>query len=298
MIRDVESCPHRFPEAEAGRDVAECQLVRMITGVQDRSMLHIGREACVACCEERLPDSTGLNPTLASLIYGVARRVTKAGGVPGCTLERAEQLARIAESDLALRFESDGLAPECGRLNVRSRTREPDHPPRVGLIGWNTPSGLGHLNRDLARHLPVDRWLIPPHPVLRELEERPACSVWRGTGRDDLASFLEGIDTLVFCEHPYVPSIVPMALRMGVTVACIPMWEYLDEMAPWVRLVDLMICPTRICLDVVLRTRERLGLAWEVEILPWPIDVDRYPFRLRSVCKRFLFVNGNGGARG
>ena len=296
MMRDVDACPHRRPLPATSREEAECRLLREITRVEDPSIARIGRDACMACCDELPPDATGLNPTLASLIYMLARRISEGGGVPGCSAERAGELIRLAEGDLALRMESVGPTV-AGSPIVASGFREPDRPTRVGLIGWNTPSGLGHLNRDLARHLPVDRWLIPTHPVLRELEEDPACSAWRGTRTDDLRSFLAGIDTLLFCEHPYIPSIVPMAREMGVRVACIPMWEYLDEMTPWVRVVDQMICPTRICFDVVRRLRERLGLDWDVESLPWPIDIDRFPFRPRTVCERFLFVNGNGGAR-
>jgi glycosyltransferase involved in cell wall biosynthesis len=75
------------------------------------------------------------------------------------------------------------------------------------------------------------------------------------------------------------------------------MWEYLDESATWLMLVDLILCPTRICRDVAIRLRERLGLDYEVELLPWPVDLDAFPFHPRKICERFLFINGNGGSR-
>lgn len=285
---DVDSCPHRRAIPGPPGD-AECGLLVAISGV-DGPLARVGRDACEACREQIPPTSGDLNPTVASLLHGLAGRVIAAGGVAGCHSGRARELARRAEADLALRWDGPAVGPSA-RGNPGARVR-------VGLIGWNTPTGLGHLNRDLARHLPADRWLIPTHPVFRELSEEPPCPTLRRTRPDDLRDFLDGIDCLLFCERPCVPGIVPMARSMGVRVACVPMWEFLDELAPWVRLVDRMICPTLHCRDFVLRHRERLGLSWDVEHLPWPIDLARFPFRRRDRCDRFLFVNGTGGARG
>jgi glycosyltransferase involved in cell wall biosynthesis len=41
-----------------------------------------------------------------------------------------------------------------------------------------------------------------------------------------------------------------------------------------------------------------MGFAWDVVHVPWPIDPATFPFRRRERCRRFLFVNGSGGARG
>ena len=54
---------------------------------------------------------------------------------------------------------------------------------RVGLVGWNTQTGLGYQNHDLARHLGVDRWLVPPHPYCPDpVDGDPGCRVDRVEG--------------------------------------------------------------------------------------------------------------------
>jgi glycosyltransferase involved in cell wall biosynthesis len=82
-----------------------------------------------------------------------------------------------------------------------------------------------------------------------------------------------------------------------VRIACVPMWEALDELSPWIRDVDLFICPTRHCRDLLRDWRDRLDLPSGLALVPWPIELDRFPFHPRTVCRRFLFVHGFGGAR-
>jgi glycosyltransferase involved in cell wall biosynthesis len=170
---------------------------------------------------------------------------------------------------------------------------------QVAVIGWNTPQGLGYVNRDLARHLPIARWLLPTHPGFRELDapETPVVRVSQQSGHWEMRRAVEGLDWLVFCERPYVWPIVATAHEQGARIACIPMWEYLLEDLPWLRHVDLMICPTEACYAMLREWKERLGFAWEVAYVPWPVDTTRFRFRERSRCERFLFCNGSGGHR-
>jgi glycosyltransferase involved in cell wall biosynthesis len=295
MIRDVECCPHFHRIPDAGPEVAICRLLHRLTGVEDGRLCLVPRAACVSCCEGSSPTETHLNPSLASLVFDLAGRLANA---PGYDHDHAIRLRDWAEANLSLG--SDPEPPISGvhtaRRPVTTLARQ-DRPPRIGLIGWNTRSGLGTVNRGIAGNLPIDRWLIPSHPSLRELAEIPNCSVWRGTTPGEIREFLDGLDWLLFCERPYVQSIAATARAMGVRTACIPMWEYLDEFSPWIRDVDLMVCPTRACRDFVVRMQERLDLRGEVAFVPWPIDVDQFGFRPRTVCRRFLFVNGTGGAR-
>ena len=117
----------------------------------------------------------------------------------------------------------------------------------------------------------------------------------RASRPGELGEFLAGLDWLLFFEHPGHPDVVALRASAGVRIACVPMWEWLDEFSPWLPHVDLMIAPTRSCYTLLHRWRERLGLRWDVEYLPWPIDVERFPFRPRVECRTFLFVNGAGG---
>jgi glycosyltransferase involved in cell wall biosynthesis len=179
----------------------------------------------------------------------------------------------------------------------------PKRAGKVGLIGWNTPSGLGYQNRDIARYLPVDRWLAPRHSHYRRLW-RPRMpgkyhAPWsRTVSEGDLRPWLFGLDWLLFVELPYRPEIVALARDMGVRLACVPNWEWLAPGLDWVPHVDLMICPTAHTYQMLRRWRRALGLAADLAHVPWPIDADRFRFRRRERCRRFLFVNGTAGVTG
>lgn len=294
MLRDAERCPHRGPAEEGGGATAECGLLARLSGVADRTLCRVAREACAACCAGSEPSEQEFNPSFASLVYDLAGRVAVLGGVPGCDLARAAALRDRAEQSLYLGAEEE--RPLSGTTRPRPRRRA-GGPARVGLVGWNTPSGLGSLNRALARHLPAERWLVPPHPYLRTLPLDVPYPVSTGTAPGQVRRFLRGLDWLIFCEAPPLPSLVATARALGVRTACVPMWEHLDECAAWLRAVDLMLCPTRLSHAWLASRRERLGLRCALEFFPWPIDVDRFAFRPRSVCRTFLFVHGTGGLR-
>jgi glycosyltransferase involved in cell wall biosynthesis len=59
-----------------------------------------------------------------------------------------------------------------------------------------------------------------------------------------------------------------------------------------------MIAPTRHTCGLLSDWRRRFGFAWDVVHVPWPIDTERFRFRQRETCRRFLFVNGTGGTFG
>jgi glycosyltransferase involved in cell wall biosynthesis len=186
------------------------------------------------------------------------------------------------------------------RLRHRHRTTRP---VTVGLVGWNTPSGLGYANRDLATHLPVTRWLVPPHymlPTLAPLGRRVPRIDHVSLTMDDAAlrDWLRNLDWVLFVETCYLPRLAQCAHDMGVRVACVPMWELTDLKQDWVHLADLMLCPTKFAFDLFNDWKYRFGFAWDVVLAPWPVDTRRrFRFRKRRRCERFLFANGNGGAR-
>lgn len=180
----------------------------------------------------------------------------------------------------------DGWNPPAGR-------------PSTGLVGWNTPTGLGYLNRDLADHFEIKRWLIPKHPERSALAP-PACRAQIDILKqppDDrkLRKWLEGLDWVLFVERPYLDNLARVAAHSGVGVACVPMWEWVQPDLEWLAFVDLMLCPTRIALQQMTDWKKRYGFGWEAVYIPWPIDTERFRFRQRQACRRFLFVNGWGG---
>jgi hypothetical protein len=110
-----------------------------------------------------------------------------------------------------------------------------------------------------------------------------------------MRAWLAGLDWLLFVEKPYLPDIAQAARQMGVSVACVPNWEWLTPDLDWLHCVDLMLCPAAATARLLGRWRRDLGFAWDVAHVPWPIDPGRFPFRPRDRCRRFLFVNGMGG---
>jgi glycosyltransferase involved in cell wall biosynthesis len=173
-------------------------------------------------------------------------------------------------------------------------------PGRVGLVGWNTRTGLGYQNRDIAVHLPVAKWLAPRHPRYRR-QSKPCmpgeyCAPWRRKLRTrDLHAWLSGLDWLLFVEQPYIPQLVLLARDLGISVACVPNWEWLTVGLGWLPYVDLMICPTRLTYDMLSEWRSDLGFAWDIAYVPWPIHPQHFAFRRRERCRTFLFANGTGG---
>ena len=86
---------------------------------------------------------------------------------------------------------------------------------KVGLVGWNTASGLGYVNRGLATRFPIDKWLVPEHRV------QPTLKTPRSRARIDVVpldlsiaeikAWLRGLDWVVFVEHPYFRFLVGCA---------------------------------------------------------------------------------------
>jgi len=173
---------------------------------------------------------------------------------------------------------------------------------RIGLVGWNTPTGLGYANRDIAAYLPIEKWLVPKHPELRRLPRPKAnCRVDYAPltlSSSDLKAWARGLDWVLFVETPYFGELPQLVRQLGNSVACVPTWEYLSLQLGWTRIVDLMICPTIHTYKLVSQWKRRFGFAWDVVYVPWPVDARRFRFRRREMCRRFLFVNGTGGTCG
>lgn len=171
---------------------------------------------------------------------------------------------------------------------------------QIGLVGWNTRTGLGSLNRDLAAHLQIRRWLVPPHPQFQSVAEigRAVEMISKLSDHEDLRAWTRGLDWLLFAERPYLPILPRLAAHAGVGIACIPMWEWVRPDLDWLPFVDLMICPTRLAYLQMQDWAQRYGFGWKSIHVPWPVDSRRFEFRQRRVCREFLFVNGWGGGRG
>lgn len=270
----------------------------------------LGREAtpppvppgvCEACCQQGRPDGPRLNSVVAALVYreaSVLSQTLPAADAVQASLTAAREFAvawlpgerhpRPSESLPATFHIAKSIAPDEGGGGDASAIR-------IGLAGPAEGFGLAQVNYDIATHLKADRWLVRG----RGDRSRPApcrveCAARELTSRE-LATWLTGLDAVVFVERPPFALLPEVAAAMGIRVVCVPDWEWLRPAAAWLPYVDLMLCPTRHTFEFVCSWAHRFGFAWRVAFVAWPIDVDRFAFRLRRRCERFVFVNGSGG---
>jgi glycosyltransferase involved in cell wall biosynthesis len=300
--RTPEQCCHRGPAwAEGDTEFANCRLVGQIVGLRDGEAFRVRRDACVACCRFNLPSAERMSPALASLVLDATAGVIARGGPAGGDVAHAERLRHhaIAQLDTCLPERPTPFAVASSpRLTFAANT-----PGRVGLVGWNTASGIGSMNRDLAVHGLVHRWLIPLHstfPTLPDPSGRCKIDYFPSTMVSDRAlnSWMRGLDWVLFVEVPFVRELARRAREAGVQVACVPMWEMAHPGLPWLRDVDLVICPNQWAFDRFGWWKERYGFTWDVVYVPWPIDTRLFRFRRRARCQRFVFVNGTAGMYG
>lgn len=166
---------------------------------------------------------------------------------------------------------------------------------RIGLVGYNTRSGLGALNRALADWVDIDRWLMLPHRVFENLPPHPqvdtvVCRTNEGSGK--VADFVRSVDVVVFGEQPLYTDLIQLCRQHNVRTVCVPMQEWMPPACSgWAEQVDLFLCPTRHAYE---------QFAHQVPCLefPWPVDTQQFPFEQRTACHRFVFLHGHGGWKG
>lgn len=178
---------------------------------------------------------------------------------------------------------------------------------RIGLIGWAARTGCGHINRDLWDGGLIQEWLVPKHPVAGIDEALCPKEAMRTKVSGEgwvYDAFLDKIDVLLFIEQPYIQGfdITAEAHKRGKLVVCVPMMEWLPR-AEWVANVDLMWAPTKWSIQELLALatdahEHGVTPRWELGGIAggwWGVDCEKFKFQPRTVCNRYLFLNGNGG---
>lgn len=177
-------------------------------------------------------------------------------------------------------------------VTPRKTARDPDN-PRVGVIGFNTASGLGTLAREAARNLPNVAMLGVRHKEFAPLTP-PIVDYAECHADDELAQsrFIASVDVVLTFERMIGNHVTRIAKQLGVPTACVVMHEYVPvggngHLAD----VDVLICPNGLCRTVLEQDCDRRRLI----SCDWPIDVARIPFRQRKIAETFLFCQGTGG---
>lgn len=148
-----------------------------------------------------------------------------------------------------------------------------------GLIARSDRGGLGIESRGFLKHLKPDRVLIvnlgdyPKFPG----DFPPDAIVCNGIPADaDLRRFVAGLDTVFTIETPYNWNLFSICRELGCRSVMKINYEWLLQGAPE---PDMYIYPSE---------WHSGGL-----VLPFPVDRDEHPFRLRRKADTFLHVIGH-----
>ena len=286
----LHECSHRRVIAgqSSGDSSYACGLAQQILGIDDVVECRVDESVCASCGRLLAPSTAAPNAVVASVVWAISDRIIHQKGAADDTVAKAIQ---------AQRYVIPAIAEEQRKEWNPSAQRR----ATVGLVGFNTASGLGYIARELAIHGVVDRWMVVTHPQFPTLEfPKSSCQIDMSPLSQSLpgiSQWLSALDWVLLPELPYFGDLPWLAHQVGTRVALIPMWEMTTPNAEWLRCVDLLICPTRHSFDMFSDWKTRFGFKWEVHYVPWPVAIDRFQFRLRAKCERFLFINGTGGTR-
>ena len=309
-LRAVRECRFRHPLTEPDSDLAECDVLRCLAGPEPVIDPLVTTQVCMACRSAASPGSPMRNPVIASRLH----ELTTSPKVQPRDESQVADLCLLREYSLQHleRRAQDGSAIEGADEQAGKPSEDIDQPthryrgsrwPHIGMIGLNTPTGLGYQCRDITERLPAVDWLIPSTcgpqlPRSKRIESQMQFIPPMPTERN-LRQLMESYEWLLFVETPIYPGVTRLAKQMGLLVACVCNWEWTCPVTlDWLHDVDLMICPTLHSHQVMRHWRDRFGFPWQLSMLPWPIRWQRFRFRPRTTCQRFVFVNGTGGCRG
>ena len=161
---------------------------------------------------------------------------------------------------------------------------------KIGVLGYNTDTGLGRMSRSLIAHLGATRHLVPAHPMdlgtawcdttLRAPEWTPS--------PDLVDEFLTGLDAVVTVETDYGTHLADRARAHGVRSIFVPMWEWQGE--PFLYPGDdVYACTSKI--------GYRKCPMFHKFYLPWPVELPSYRL-CASPARLFLHNAGTGGMHG
>ena len=285
-----------------------CNLVNRILGMPSAST--VNESVCAACCRDAIARDKKLNSVTASLVYDIASCVVdESNDADKITrVEQAKQFALTALSSGST-TQVDGYAEKTGRSSppdapwdflAVDRPRRRTSTPRVGLVGPRRGFGLASQNWDIARFLNVSKWLgrdewSEDDGGFAGCSQIRFDTVGRDMGPTELEAWLDDLDVVLFVESPSYPGLTKIARELGVSLICVANWEWLHPGLPWLRDLDVVLCPTDRTMRLISDWQHRFGFQWRTRYVPWPIDTARFNFVPRETCQRFVFVNGSGG---
>jgi glycosyltransferase involved in cell wall biosynthesis len=158
---------------------------------------------------------------------------------------------------------------------------------RLGIIGRADNTGLGVETWEFCRHFPEAKVMIVefeslyPGEIYKIYPERfnkPVIVTGIPT-ESQLEAFFEGIDVLFTIETPYYPKAFEIARRVGVKSILRVNYEWFRDYRP-----DFYISP------ILYHYNEIPG---PKAFIPFPINREVLPFKLRKKANKFIHIAGN-----
>lgn len=167
---------------------------------------------------------------------------------------------------------------------------------RIGIVGYNTDSGIGSLIRDYKRHLPIDtHWCVRHARHDRESKDVDSKCVFEDLSKGITKSkWVDSLTQLIVVEVPIVPGILERANQRGIPIHCVVNADWFNpKQSFWRLFTGWFICPNWLSVERV----KAAGIT-KIAYIPCCVDHNDFPFIKRTKAETFLFNNGWGGYDG
>lgn len=169
---------------------------------------------------------------------------------------------------------------------------------KIGLVGFNTATGIGSNCKRMFKNLPIDRWLIPEHKTMAYGDEDtlPSHGIYRLSGDDweTANAFLDGLNIVISYERTWPLSLFVKAKQKGIKTILLCNAEWVNPHEAAFIMADQIIIRTKHGLNHLIG----LGMGHKTTFIPCPVDINELPFKQRNIAKKAVFVNGLGGVNG
>jgi hypothetical protein len=176
LPRSLASCGFREDvREEAGIETARCGVLAKILEYSDSGDFRVGRDACLACCQSRPPQTDQINPVIASLLYD--RATTLGGNDSG--VGRCARVRRLAERELEAEIPAKDSTPPWPRralvpCGYRGAPIEPTVPAEASGTDPEVVYVCHHPKRETTTEENCRRcrdWAELPGPAAPPLEQ-------------------------------------------------------------------------------------------------------------------------------
>jgi len=159
----------------------------------------------------------------------------------------------------------------------------------VGIIGYNVNTGIGCINEDYKRNLPIDTHYVIRQPNIGIDMEKidKKCVIQDKIPIDE---WLDTIDCLICIESPFIDELFEKCKSRKIKVICSVDVDWFVPELEWWKHVDYFICPNQYTYEQL----KSYGYS-NIYYIPASVDTEYFKFQPRKEVKNFLFNNGWGG---